>query len=347
MMQSWHLEYHKSKRPGSKQILDRLSTEHLPILMERRPLRALLGQMKQKDLLWRTKFFPCSTLASKKKDDLVQGLLDGCTDYKSCLSLCSSILQGFTKPQVESFWKTYRDGLPVQDQAIVGTLSSWGTTKAAQSEAIVRIDMGYTARCFAYASSEPEPGPEERAASYETALPPARPVAEERAASYETALPSPAREEVPQDCDQAQATETAVVQGDAHKNIWWANPGSFFKSWRNRRRKAKRQHKRKATRKERAAKVRAAITAELSSATCDKETLRAIVSTQVGFSLEGKFWRYVFEKKLMKAIQDARPVRRAPRRRFNLEFSTSQVAPKKKRQPQTTGSMQRRTRVRC
>ena len=43
--------------------------------------------------------------------------------------------------------------------------------------------------------------------------------------------------------------------------------------------------------------MRAAIMAELEEgATCDIATLRARVSTQVGFSLEGTFGRYLFEK---------------------------------------------------
>ena len=152
-------------------MFDRLSTELLPILMENRPLRALLAQMRQKDLLWRTQLFSCSALVSKKKDDVIQGLLDGCTSYESCHALASSILKEFTQPMLRSFWQTYRDGLPSQERAVVGTLSSWGATKAAHTEAVVRIDMAYTARFLARGRGEPEPGVDERAASYETAHP--------------------------------------------------------------------------------------------------------------------------------------------------------------------------------
>ena len=105
------------------------------------------------------------------------------------------------------------------------------------------------------------------------------------------------------------------MQYDAHKHIWWANLGKFFQTSRKKRRdtkkKEKRQRKIKATRKERAASVRAAIKAELNTATCDKATLRARVSTQVGFSLEDKFWRYVFEQKLQKEIQAQRVQKKA------------------------------------
>ena len=295
--------------------------------MEHRPLRCLLSALGQKDLLFHTKYFPCSTLKSERKDNLVQGLLDGCIDNKSRESLCSSIIAGKTNAWIVEFWRAYRDSLPYKERSAVGTLSSWGKSKAAYTHALVRIDEVFCTRGS-------EPG------------------AKERAASCETARPSPAREGGPRDCDQAQATETALVQHDAHKNIWWANLGGFFKaSYKKKKvkeKKAERQRKTKATRQERGARVRAAIMAELEEgATCDIATLRARVSTQVGFSLEGTFGRYLFEKKLKKAIQGELPARKKPRSRFKLAFSTSRAAPKKNRQPQATATMRRRARTRC
>ena len=294
--------------------------------MEQRPLRFLLSGLGQKDLLFHTKYFPCSTLKSARKDDLVQGLLDGCIDYESRKSLCSSIIAGKTNAWIVEFWRAYRDSLPYKERSAVGTLSSWGKSKAAYTHALVRIDEVFCTRGS-------EPG------------------AKERAASCETARPSPAREGGPRDCDQAQATETALVQYDAHKNIWWANLGSFFKSSykknKGKKKKEERQRKRKATRQQRGALVRAAIMEELKGATCDIATLRARVSTQVGFSLEGTFGRYLFEKKLKKAIEGELPVRKVPRSRFKLAFSTSRAAPKKNRQPQATATMRRRARTRC
>ena len=308
----------------------------------RRPIWVLLAATGQQTLLrlegplsmgskWDGLFaWERSNLRSRKKDDLVQCLLDGCIDYESRKSLVRSIMEGQTNQQIRSFWDRYRAGLSWQDQRVVGALSSWGTNKAAYIDAICRVDEQYTKPGLARGVCEPEPG------------------AEERAASYERARPSSAREGGPRDCDQAQATETAVVQYDAHKHIWWANLGKFFQTSRKKRRdtkkKEKKQRKIKATRKDRAASVRAAIKAELNTATCDKATLRARVSDQVGFSLEAKFWRYVFEKKLQKEIL-AQRVKKRPRCRFKLGFS--KAAPKKKRQPQATASVQRRARARA
>ena len=88
----------------------------------------------------------------------------------------------------------------------------------------------------------------------------------------------------------------------------------------------KKQHKKKGTRKERSRRVRAAIASSLQEEgdAITKGELRKIVSAKVGFSLDGRYWLYCFEKAFKKATRHkGRNAARRKRPRFKLGFGKS------------------------